>query len=70
MHPNSDPHPDITGHHHAVSAWYEKDELGICPQCGRQSLLPPKEMAEPRTICLSCGVLSAPGEPPGAQEPA
>jgi hypothetical protein len=64
---NSDSHAGIPGDRHAVSSWYEKDELGICPECGQQTLLPPKEMAEPRTICLNCGVLSAPGQPPGAQ---
>jgi hypothetical protein len=55
----SDTQPGIPG---AVSSWYEKGELGICPECGKQTLLPPNEMAEPTTICLTCGVLSVPRE--------
>ena len=51
----------------AVSSWYERGELGICPECGQQTLLPPDEMAEPATICLTCGALSVPRkEVPGS----
>jgi hypothetical protein len=60
MHPeSSDPQTGIPGHQ-AASAWYEEGELGICPECGQQTLLPPSEMAEPTPICLTCGVLSVP----------
>jgi hypothetical protein len=56
---SSDPQTGSTGGHQAaVSSWYEKSELGICPECGQQSLLPPNEMAEPANICLTCGALS------------
>ena len=55
---SSDPQTGIPGGHQAVSSWYEKGELGMCPECGQQTLLPPDEMAEPATICLSCGALS------------
>jgi hypothetical protein len=44
--------------HQALSSWYEKGELGVCPECGQQTLLPPNEMAEPATICIECGALS------------
>jgi hypothetical protein len=57
---SSDPQTGIPGGRQAVSSWYEKDELGICPECGQQTLLPPDEMAEPATICLTCGALSVP----------
>lgn len=57
---SSDPQTGIPGGHQAVSSWYEKGELGICPECGQQTLLPPNEMAEPATICLTCGALSVP----------
>ncbi len=52
-----DPQTGIPGGHPAVSSWYEEGELGICPECGQQTLLPPNEMAEPATICLTCGAL-------------
>ena len=55
---SSDPQTGIPGGHQAVSSWYERGELGICPECGQQTLLPPDEMAEPATICLTCGALS------------
>ena len=54
---NFDPQTGIPGGHPAVSSWYEEGELGICPECGQQTLLPPNEMAEPATICLTCGAL-------------
>ncbi len=54
---NSDPQTGISTVHQAVSSWYEKGELGICPECGQQTLLPPNEMAEPATICLTCGAI-------------
>ena len=54
---NSDAQTGIPGGHPAVSSWYEEGELGICPECGQQTLLPPNEMAEPATICLTCGAL-------------
>ena len=57
---SSDPQTGIPGGHQAVSSWYEKGELGTCPECGQQTLLPPNEMAEPATICLTCGALSVP----------
>jgi hypothetical protein len=57
---SSDPQTGIPGGHQGVSSWYEKGELGICPECGQQTLLPPDEMAEPATICLTCGALSVP----------
>src|SRR6476620_3563621 len=57
---SSDPQTGIPGGHQAVSSWYEKGELGICPECGQQTLLPRDEMAEPATICLTCGALSVP----------
>ncbi len=57
---SSDPQTGIPGRHPAVSSWYEKGELGICPKCGQQTLLPPNEMAEPAIICLTCGALSVP----------
>ena len=57
---SSDTQTGIPGRHQAVSSWYEKSELGICPECGQQTLLPPNEMAEPATICLTCGALSVP----------
>jgi hypothetical protein len=56
----SDTQPGIPGDHRPVSSWYEDGELGICPECGTQTLLPPNEMAEPATICLTCGALSLP----------
>ena len=54
---NSDAQTGIPGGHPAVSSWYEEGELGLCPECGQQTLLPPNEMAEPATICLTCGAL-------------
>lgn len=40
-----------------VSSWYEEGELGTCPQCGKETLLPPDELAAPLRMCLTCGVL-------------
>jgi hypothetical protein len=54
---NFDPQTGIPGGLPVVSSWYEEGVLGICPECGQQTLLPPNEMAEPATICLTCGAL-------------
>jgi predicted RNA-binding Zn-ribbon protein involved in translation (DUF1610 family) len=52
-----------------IRDWFDDGELGVCPQCGEQGILPLEERATAGTVCVSCGLLLPPHDgsasPPG-----
>jgi hypothetical protein len=42
---------------HRVLAWFEDDELAVCPLCAERSVLP---AWDDRTVCVNCGVIADP----------